>query len=189
MLAWCAENRVQIDSRLQIINSQQAFSPRHEANSIASDEPSRERGLSVYSREELIECARTRESSSNYPRRSGHRSHLCPLPLILNSALRGCVRVLSKRPITLPPFQIRGTLILWFRNITFRFSLNLGLKGLQSFIFLCVLIYFWVSQSCIFQRPPFCLSSRASFPSTYHPYLMATVLTFPLLSRCTVNCA
>ncbi|KAI9461470.1 hypothetical protein HD554DRAFT_1511990 [Boletus coccyginus] len=59
LLAWCAENRVQIDSRLQIIDSQQASSPRHEANSIASDEPSRERGLSVYSREELIECART----------------------------------------------------------------------------------------------------------------------------------
>ncbi|KAH0836586.1 hypothetical protein J3R83DRAFT_8286 [Lanmaoa asiatica] len=57
LLAWCTDNRIQIDSRLRIIDSEQTISPHFEAeSSIASDEPSRERGLSVHSRKELIEC-------------------------------------------------------------------------------------------------------------------------------------
>lgn len=68
LLSWCADNRIQIDSRLRIIDSQHR--PRCEADSIASDEPSRERELSVYSREELIECDCTRKSSSDLPRHS-----------------------------------------------------------------------------------------------------------------------
>lgn len=63
LLAWCAENRIQIDSRLQIVDSQrQAVTPSYDAKPIAPDEPSREHGLSVFSREESIECSRTRES-------------------------------------------------------------------------------------------------------------------------------
>lgn len=68
LMSWCTDNRIQIDSRLQIIDS-----PHYEADSIASDEPSRERGLSVYSREELIECDHTRESPSNHPSASRSR--------------------------------------------------------------------------------------------------------------------
>ncbi|KAF8449112.1 hypothetical protein L210DRAFT_3523911 [Boletus edulis BED1] len=59
LLAWCAEHRIQIDSTLQIIDSQQDDNPRHGAKSTTSDWPSRERALSVYSRDELIECSRT----------------------------------------------------------------------------------------------------------------------------------
>lgn len=60
LLPWCADNRIQIDSRLQIIDTGLA-------DSIASDEPSRERGLSVYSREELIERTCTREFHQTIP--------------------------------------------------------------------------------------------------------------------------
>lgn len=65
LLSWCADNRIQIDSRLRIIDNQHR--PHCEADSIASDEPSRERGLSVYSCEELIECDCIRESPSTTP--------------------------------------------------------------------------------------------------------------------------
>lgn len=80
-------------------------------------------------------------------------------------------------PITVPPFQTR-------RNIHFP-------RQTWDFVLLCILelIYLWVLQLCIFQRPPFYLSSRASSPSTYHPRPMATVHTSPLLSRSTENCA
>ncbi|KAN0088559.1 hypothetical protein V8E55_005616 [Tylopilus felleus] len=62
LLAWCAENHIQIDSTLQIIDTQHHpdVSLRHEATApIASDKASREHGLSVYSRQHLIECSRT----------------------------------------------------------------------------------------------------------------------------------
>jgi len=103
LLAWCAENRIQIDSRLQIIDSQRhaTVTPRYDAKPIAPDEPSREHGLSVFSREESIECSRTRESSSNDPRRSEAPSFDPSLGIAdvqMNVSLQ--------RPITLPPFQM-----------------------------------------------------------------------------------
>lgn len=46
LLAWCAQNRIQIDPRIEITDDY-------------------ERGFSVHSRDEWIECACTRESSSD----------------------------------------------------------------------------------------------------------------------------
>lgn len=112
LLAWSTENRIQIDSRLQIIDG----SPHH---SIVADEPTREHGFSVYSRDESIECACTRES---------------------------------------PVFQTVGPFTLFFENVPSPNFRRLRLSVCTNLS--------WVSQSCIFQRPPFYLSSPASSPST-----------------------
>ena len=158
LLAWCAENRVQIDPRLQIVDSEET---RH---LMSSDEPSGERGFSVYSRDEPITCTCTRESPAFSSQSSLDATHV-------RASVIG---------------EINHSPLL---SDCGDFGSVLRERRVPQRVLLCALTYLWLSQSFTSQRPPFCRSSRAPSPSISLRYLMVTVLIFRLLSRSTANCA
>jgi hypothetical protein len=63
LLNWCIDNDIQIDPRIQVIESSDVDHHSDESDSLVTDKASSKCGLAVYSCEELIEYPCTREFS------------------------------------------------------------------------------------------------------------------------------